>query len=76
MSDKEHPELPDPNLVASVGAIVFASGDPVDPREVVDALEGVDPESVERLFDALEQEYRWVLDVLGEAGIPSPGQSA
>lgn len=57
MSDKEQPELPDPNLVASVGAIVFASGDPVDPREVVDALEGVDPESVERLFDALEQEY-------------------
>jgi len=57
LSDEKGPAHPDASLVASVGAIVFASGDPVDPREVVDAIEGVDPKTVDRLFDALEKEY-------------------
>lgn len=47
MSAKEFPAPQEELLVAAVGAVIFASDDPVDPREIAEAFGGLDEETVE-----------------------------
>jgi segregation and condensation protein B len=51
-------ERPTPEqLVAVIGAVIFASDEPVDPREVAEALGDVDASEVEGAIRALEERY-------------------
>ena len=47
MSAKEFPAPQEELLVAAVGAVIFASDDPVDPKEIAEAFGGLDEEAVE-----------------------------
>jgi segregation and condensation protein B len=47
----------DESLVAAVEAVVFASGEPVDPREIASAFDQVDLAEVEQAIDALDARY-------------------
>jgi segregation and condensation protein B len=54
-------QTPDP-LEPAVGAVIFASDEPVHPREIASALGGVALGEVERAIDALERQ-------LGQSGL-------
>lgn len=56
MSDRE--PAPDPEqLRAVVGAVIFASGEPVQPKEIASALGGVELAEVERAISELSDRY-------------------
>lgn len=56
MSDPE--PAPDPEqLRAVVGAVIFASGEPVQPKEIASALGGVELAEVERAISELSDRY-------------------
>ena len=44
-------------LVASVGAVLFASGEPVQPKEIASALKGVTLADVKQAIETLEKQY-------------------
>lgn len=44
-------------LVAAIGAILFASGEPVQPNEIASALKGVTLADVDKAIDGLESHY-------------------
>ncbi len=52
MSTVEHDRL-----VAAVGAVLFASGEPVQPKEIAAALKGVAVPDIEKAIEALEAQY-------------------
>lgn len=56
MSDEQ--SLKPEELAAAVGAILFASGEPVDPKEIAAAIEGVQVQDVRRAIETLESQYR------------------
>jgi len=45
-------------LVAVVGAVLFASGEPVQPKEIASALKGVTVPDVEKAIETLEVQYK------------------
>ncbi len=53
MSDAAKPETPE-ELIAAVGAILFASGEPVSSKELAAAFEDVEPERLEEALAELE----------------------
>lgn len=44
-------------LVAAVGAVLFASGEPVQPKEIASALKGVAVPDVKKAIEALQAQY-------------------
>ena len=44
-------------LVAAVGAVLFASGEPVQPKEIAAALKGVAVPEVKKAIDVLQAQY-------------------
>lgn len=44
-------------LIAAVGAVIFASGEPVRPVEIAEAFDDVDTEQIEQAIRALERQY-------------------
>jgi len=44
-------------LVAAVGAVIFASGEPVQPKEIASALEGVEVPDVKKAIESLQAQY-------------------
>ena len=44
-------------LVAAVGAVLFASGEPVQPKEIASAMKGVKLPEVKQAIEALEAHY-------------------
>lgn len=56
MSDKKPVSTPDELLVPAMGAVVFASGEPVHPSEILDSFPDLEPGDVEAAFQALQQE--------------------
>ncbi len=44
-------------LVAAVGAVLFASGEPVQPKEIAAALKGVAVPEVKKAIEALQAQY-------------------
>ncbi len=44
-------------LVAAIGAVLFASGEPVQPKEIASALEGVAVPDVQAAIEELEVQY-------------------
>jgi len=55
-NDKEEATpLPPEQLVSVLGALTFASGEPVFPREITDAFGEIDAKQVEAAFDELER---------------------
>ena len=52
MSTVEHDQL-----VAAVGAVLFASGEPVQPKEIASALEGVTLPDVKKATETLQAQY-------------------
>jgi segregation and condensation protein B len=55
VGNRKQGDVPDP-LEPAVGAVVFASDEPVPPREICEALGGVEPERVESALQHLERE--------------------
>ena len=55
MGNRNRGEMPDP-LEPAVGAVIFASDEPVPPKEISTALGGVELERVEEAIDKLERE--------------------
>lgn len=53
MTDPNQPDPQGAALVGAVEAILFAAGEPVHPKEIAAALEGVDEESVAYAIDLL-----------------------
>jgi segregation and condensation protein B len=45
-------------LVAVVGAVLFASGEPVQPKEIASALKGVTVPDIEKAIETLEVQYK------------------
>ena len=70
MSDT--PTIPEDRLVAAVGAILFASGEPVQPKEIAAALKGAKLADVKNALEQLEKalvgnpDPRGFLDALRE----------
>lgn len=56
MSDKKPVSTPDELLVPAMGAVVFASGEPVHPSEILDSFPDLEPGDVEAAFQALQQD--------------------
>ena len=56
MSDKKPVSAPDDLLVPAMGAVVFASGEPVHPKEVSESFKDLEPADVEAAFQALQEE--------------------
>ncbi len=44
-------------LVAAVGSVLFASGEPVQPKEIASALKGVAVPDVNKAIEELEAQY-------------------
>jgi segregation and condensation protein B len=44
-------------LVAAVGAVIFASGEPVQPKEIASALAGVEVPDVKKAIESLQAQY-------------------
>ncbi len=57
MSPKSGQAPPEDLLRAVVEAVIFATGEPVDPREIADAFRGLDEETVERTLEEIAREY-------------------
>jgi len=55
VSKKQQREIPDP-LEPAVAAVIFASDEPVQPRELATALGGVEPARVEQAIEELERQ--------------------
>ncbi len=53
----ETDNLQEKQLVAAIGAILFASGEPVQPNEIASALKGVALADVDKAIDGLESHY-------------------
>lgn len=64
MSSKSGQPPPEDLLRAVVEAVIFATGEPVDPREIADAFRGLDEETVERTLEEISSEYE-----RGEGGL-------
>jgi len=56
VSDK--PGMTPDELAAAVGAILFASGEPVHPKEIAAAIRDVKIEAVDEALETLERQYR------------------
>jgi len=58
-------QAPPPDVLrAVVEAVIFATGEPVQPREIAEAFRGLDVEAVERALDEISGEYE-----RGEGGL-------
>ena len=55
MSGKQFPAPDDELLVSAVGAVIFASEEPVDPKEIAEAFGGLDEEAVEAAIRKLSE---------------------
>ena len=64
MSSKSGQAPPEDLLRAVVEAVIFATGEPVDPREIADAFRGLDEDTVERTLEEISREYE-----RGESGL-------
>ena len=52
------------SLVPAVGAVIFASGEPVSAAEIAGAFTDVDAETIENAIEALQRQYQ-----RGESGL-------
>ena len=57
MSDGQTGKPAPETLVAAVGAVIFASAEPVEPREIAEAFADVGSEQIEEAIHALEKQY-------------------
>jgi segregation and condensation protein B len=64
LSSKSGPAPPPDLLRAVLEAVIFATGEPVQPREIAEAFRGLDEEAVERALDELSAAYE-----RGEGGL-------
>ena len=55
MTEASIPSAPTPDLVAAVEAVLFAAGEPVHPKEIASAFEGVREEDVLAAIGALAE---------------------
>jgi len=64
VSGKEFPAPQEELLVSAVGAVIFASEEPVDPKEIAEAFGGLDEEAVESAIRRLAEGHAG-----GESGL-------
>ena len=57
MSQGQSAKQPSEELIAAVGAVIFASGEPVRTGEIAEAFGDVEAEQIEEAVRALEREY-------------------